>query len=99
MNRDIVVGIVAALRAERSGIQFAAQADFHFLQSVQTGYGAHPTACSVCTGGSSPRIKRRGREVTTNLHLVLKLTIRSGTALRYSDLLYFIILNHLVIPI
>jgi hypothetical protein len=34
MSRDSVVGIVTRLRAGRSGVRFATETDFYFLQNV-----------------------------------------------------------------
>ena len=45
--------------------------DFSFVQNVQTGFGDHPTSCSVVTGGSFCGVKRPGLEadwpLTSNL--------------------------------
>jgi len=40
-----------------TGKNLAGAEDFSLLQSVQTGSRAHPTFCSVGSGGTSPRGK------------------------------------------
>jgi hypothetical protein len=45
--------------------------DFSSSLCVQTGSGAHPTSCTMGTGGPFPGVKRgRGVMLTTHPHLV-----------------------------
>ena len=56
-----VIGVVARLRAGRSGVRIRAGAtDFSLLQNVQTGCGAHPDSYSVSAGDSFGGSKAAG---------------------------------------
>jgi hypothetical protein len=66
MSRDSSHSIVSdyGLDDRAIGVRSPAGAkDFSFNLSVQTGSGAHPASCTICTGGSFPGDKARpGRD-------------------------------------
>jgi hypothetical protein len=47
---------------ERSEFESRLGQEFSLLYVVQTGSAVHPTSCLMGTGGSSPGVKRQGRE-------------------------------------
>jgi hypothetical protein len=60
-SRDSIVSIVTWLGARRHWVRTPARAiHFCILQSIQTCCGDHPVSCSM---GSSPGVKRPGREI------------------------------------
>ena len=55
---DRIVSRVRSLRAGGCGVRIAAGAtDFTLLLTVQTGPGAHPASCAMCSGILSHRGK------------------------------------------
>jgi hypothetical protein len=44
------------------GVQVLVGVNFFLLHIIQTGYGARPTSCPMGARGSSPGVKRLGRE-------------------------------------
>ena len=77
------------LRAGRSGYRIPV--DARFSAPVQTGPGAHPASCTICTM-SFPEVKS-GRGVALTLHTLLMLWSRKSRAI-----LYTIALRNFVVP-
>jgi hypothetical protein len=75
MSQDSSVSIVSGYGLDDRAIEvrypLAEARDFSYYVCVQTGSGANPASCSVCTGGPVLGGKSRpGRDADHSLHLV-----------------------------
>ena len=71
MGRDSSVGI--ASRYGLDGLGIDSRWGARFFAAVQTGPGAHPASCTICTGSLSRGVKRPGRGVDHPPHIAPRL--------------------------